>query len=274
MTHSAMQARTKFIPAGPEREVLFLRGADLDGAPVAYVVVLAAVVTALSFVPASVTLGSGGSFPLSQGILPLLGWVLGPLAGAAATGVGTSIGVFVAPHTAGIPGISILGAIASSFFAGVMRPGTRRDGEPRSWWWIPVALVLALALTYLFLRAFVLNGVGVRLLVAATAANWSALLLFVLPTRRVITRWIARPRGLRAVAGLVLGTWMVTGLAHLFQLAIAYHMFNWPAEVWTLLVGFTPAEQVVRCLVGTVIGLGVLSGLRAIGLVKPAGAIY
>ena len=53
-------------PAGEEREVKFLGGAALDGAPIAYIVVLAAVVLALSFIPFSVVLATGGSFPLSQ----------------------------------------------------------------------------------------------------------------------------------------------------------------------------------------------------------------
>jgi hypothetical protein len=54
------------IPAGEERKVVFLGGAAVDGTPVAYIVVLAAVVTALSFIPFSVVLASGGSFPMSE----------------------------------------------------------------------------------------------------------------------------------------------------------------------------------------------------------------
>ena len=65
-------------PAGEEREVKFLGGVAIDGAPIAYIVVLAAVVAALSFIPFSVILASGGSFPMSQGIYGLVGWILGP----------------------------------------------------------------------------------------------------------------------------------------------------------------------------------------------------
>jgi len=45
-------------PAGEEREVRFLGGAAIDGAPVAYIIVLAAVVTALAFIPFSVILAA------------------------------------------------------------------------------------------------------------------------------------------------------------------------------------------------------------------------
>ena len=104
-------------PSGEERSVKFLGGAAIDGAPVAYIVVLAAVVTALAFIPFSVVLASGGSFPMSQGIFGLIGWVLGPIAGAVASGIGTLIGVFVAPHTAGVWPVSVYGAVVTSFAA-------------------------------------------------------------------------------------------------------------------------------------------------------------
>lgn len=62
-----------FQPSGPERSVQFHGSAAIDGAPVAYIVVLAAVVTTLSFIPFSVVLSSGGSFPMSQGVFGLVG---------------------------------------------------------------------------------------------------------------------------------------------------------------------------------------------------------
>ena len=75
-------------PRGVEREVRSLSSTQIDGAPIAYIIVMAAVVTALSFIPFSLIIGSGGSFPLSQGVLALVGWVLGPVAGAFLPGWG------------------------------------------------------------------------------------------------------------------------------------------------------------------------------------------
>ncbi|XTZ09643.1 MAG: hypothetical protein ACQZ3N_05490, partial [cyanobacterium endosymbiont of Rhopalodia yunnanensis] len=88
---------------GKEREVKTSGIASINGTPLNYIVVLSTVVTVLAFVPFSITIGSGGLFPMSQGIFPLVGWLLGPLAGAITSGIGTLIGVFLAPHTAGIP---------------------------------------------------------------------------------------------------------------------------------------------------------------------------
>jgi hypothetical protein len=41
-----------------------------------------------------------------------------------------------------------------------------------------------------------------------------------------------------------------------------------------MLIPLIPIEFLSRCAIGTVIGTGVIAGLRAIGLVKPTNAIY
>jgi hypothetical protein len=256
-------------PAGEERQVQFLGGAAIDGAPVAYIVVLAAVVTALAFIPFSVILASGGSFPMSQGIYPLVGWLLGPIAGAIASGIGALVGIFLAPHTAGVPVVSVLGGVIASFAAGVMVIGNERRG-----WWIPLAVIFIIAWLLFAGRAVVQNGVGLYAAIAGSFLDWSAILLFILPTRTIFARWINDKRLVRTALGLFLGTWMIAGVMHVVQSCITYFMFNWPEEVWVTLIPIIPFENLMRCLIGTVIGTGVIAGLRAIGLVKPTWSIY
>jgi predicted membrane protein len=106
----------------------------IDGAPIAYIIMLAGVVTGLAFVPLSVVLGSGKSFPMSQGIYPLVGWILGPIAGAIASAIGASLGIFIAPHTTTVPIATVLGALMGSFAAGTMVHTGRRKN-----WWIPLS---------------------------------------------------------------------------------------------------------------------------------------
>ncbi len=257
-------------PAGEEREVRFLGGAAIDGAPVAYIVVLGAVVAALSFIPFSVILAAGGSFPMSQGVYPLVGWVLGPIAGAVAGGIGRLIGVFLAPHTAGpVPAASVWGAAIASFAAGSMVLG-----EKRKRWWIPLSMLFIIEFLLFTGRAILLNGVGVGVAVLNSFVDWSSIVLYMLPTRTLFARWInSKNIGLVSV-GLFLGTWMIAGISHLSVTVIMYFMLNWPGEVWVTLIPIIPVEHVFRCLVGTVIGTGVLAGLRAIGVVKPGEAIY
>lgn len=256
-------------PSGEERSVKFLGGAAIDGAPVAYIVVLAAVVTALAFIPFSVVLASGGSFPMSQGIFGLIGWVLGPIAGAVASGIGTLIGVFVAPHTAGVWPVSVYGAVVTSFAAGIMVTGGKRKG-----WWIGVAVLSVLSFLFFVGRAIFQNGVSAGNAILGSFVDWSAILLFVLPTRTLFAKWIGSKNTGMVAVGLFLGTWMTFGLAHVCQSAVTYFMFNWPEEIWVMLIPLIPIEFLSRCAIGTVIGTGVIAGLRAIGLVKPTNAIY
>jgi hypothetical protein len=104
--------------------------------------------------------------------------------------------------------------------------------------------------------------------------DWSALLLYLLPTRSLAARWIGGKDLGKVAVGLFLGTWMVAGLTHLLASTIVYYVLNWPAPVWAAMAPLAPIEHAVRSVVGTVIGTGVIAGLRAIGLVKPKYAVY
>jgi hypothetical protein len=254
---------------GEEREVQFLGGAAIDGAPIAFVIVMAAVVTALAFIPFSVIIGEGGAFSMAQGIWPLVGWLLGPIAGAVADGIGTLVGVFVAPHTAGVAGVTVWGSIVGGFTAGVMVLG-----KERSRWWLPLVALWIVEWLLFAGRGIVQNGVGVWPAITMTFINWSAILLWVLPTRTLFARWINSQNAGKLAAGLFIGTWMVMGLSHLSQSVITYFMFNWPNELWVTLTPIIPVQHLARCVIGTVVGTGVILGLRAIGLVKPKWGIY
>lgn len=255
-------------PEGDERQVETIGGAAIDGTPIAYIVVLAAVVTALAFIPFSVVLATGGSMPLNQSIFPLLGWLLGPIAGAISSGIGTLIGVFLAPYTAGVPAIALWGAIVASFAAGTMVLGSKRR-----LWYLPLAVLFAVELL-LYGQHARQNGVSLNTFIAGTFVDWSGLLLFLLPTRTLFARWINGPNIGLVAAGVFLGTWTIWGVTHLSQVVISYYLFNWPEEVWITLIPIIPVENLIRCVAGTVIGTGVISGLRAINLVKPKEAIY
>jgi len=256
-------------PLGEEREVKSLGGAAIDGAPLAYIVVLAAVVTGLAFIPLSAVIGGGKSFPMSQAVYPLMGWILGPLAGGIANGIGALIGVLLAPHTSTVPAATVLGAFVGGLAAGSMTLNRARKG-----WWVPVALLLLVVYAAYAGRAVLVNGVGAGVVLLGSFIDWSALLLFILPTRRLVAQWIGGENLSRLAMGLFLGTWMAAGLAHLLSATIVYYVLNWPAPVWAAMAPVAPVEHVVRCLVGTVIGSGVIAGLRAIGLVKPQQAVY
>lgn len=261
---------TDNIPKGKERVVKHIGGTVIDGAPISYIVVLAAVVTALAFIPFSVVLALGGSFPMSQGVFALIGWLLGPIAGSISSGIGSLIGIFVAPHTSSVWFITLIGAIVTPIAAGCM--GSKRRG--RNHWWIGVAVLTSIGIIAYVGRAVLINGVAPHWAFLASFANWSSLLLFVLPTRNLIAGWIGHKKIPLVALGLALGTWVSYGMAHSLQNAVGYAMFNWPEEVFIVLSSIIPLEYLSRAAIGAVIGSGVIAGLRAIGIVKPTEAIY
>jgi hypothetical protein len=258
-------------PLGEEREVKQVGGVAIDGAPVAYVMTLAAVVTVLAFIPLSVVLG-GKAFPMSQAVYPLVGWILGPVAGSVASGIGALVGTFVAPHTSTIPLVTVVGAIVGSLTAGVMTVTAQR--RERAWWWLPLTIVLFLAYGVYMAWAALRNGVALYALALGSFINWSALLLWLLPTRTMAARWIQHEDLKRVTAGVALGTWISAGLSHMAAGMVMYFITNWPQEIWLGMAALAPLEHGLRTLVGTVIGVGVIAGLRATGLVKPVWAGY
>lgn len=206
---------------------------------------------------------------MSQSIYPLVGWLLGPVAGALADAIGALIGVFVAPQTTTYAPATIFGAAMGGLAAAVMH-GT----GPRRHWWLPVS-VLLIGLYALYAgRAIFVNHASWISVTLGSFIDWSALLLFVLPTRWLIARLIRSDDLTRTGVGLAIGTWTVAGLVHLSTATIIYSVQNWPNEIWVAITPLAPLEHAVRCLAGTAIGLGVISGLRATGVVKPIHANY
>jgi len=255
-------------PKGEERKVKQIGGVTIDGAPIAYIIVWAAVLAVLSFVPipVSAVLGIGGTFPMSQAAYALVGFVLGPWAGALAAGIGRLIGIFTAPHTAtaGIP--SVLIAMVWAAAGGILVEKKGRNG-------LLALVVFVLAYIGFVGRALTID-VDLGLAVQTTLTNLSGLILWILPTRTLARMWIAEKNPAKLAVGLALGCWMVNTYGHTFANALLYYLNPWPANIWRILIPIIPAEQIFRALVGAVIGVGVISGLRAIGLLKPAKAGY
>jgi len=253
---------------GVERKVGLTGGVTIDGAPIAYVIVWAAIVFGLSFIPlpVSMVLGIGGTFPLSQAVYPVLGFILGPWAGALAAGIGRLIGVFSAPHTSTVGILSTIVAMATAAAGGLLV-----EKKGRTWLLAPVVFVLA----FLFYVASGLgNDVSLGLALLSTAVNWIGILLWLLPTRVLAKNWIASQNTAKLTAGLVLGSWIVNSSSYIVPNALFYPIFNWPAPQWAMLAGVAPIEHLFRTLAGAAIGAGVITGLRAIGLVKPVKAGY
>ena len=256
-------------PTGEERVIQQHQSAAIDGAPINYIVTLAANVAVLAFVPLSIVISSGKSFPMSQAVYPLVGWILGPIAGALANGIGALVGVYIAPHTTSMPIATVLGAAMGGLAAGTMTQSPRR----RHWGFLLGVLFVALYALYAG-WAVLKNGAALYAVLLGSFIDWSAVLLFLLPTRAFFARRIGDSDLKRVAVGLFGGTWMVAGLTHLTTGTLIYLVANWPNELWLVFAPMAPFEHLVRCLAGAVIGTGVISGLRATGIRKPSEALY
>jgi hypothetical protein len=251
------------VPTGPRREVRVHSRAVIAGAPVAYVAMLAAVIAGLSLIPFSVVLGTGGgTFPLSEALFALVGIVLGPGAGAVTVLVGRLIGIGLAPHTAGSGVLSACCAVIGPIVSGTMCQLGKRWRVS----WIFCTLCYAMYIG----RALTLD-VSLRLALVTTAANWLALLLWVSPLRTLAVHWL---RGPKLTVGLALITYIATNAVNIVNATVEYFRIGWPAPVWVALAPLVPLERLGLTVVGTVIGVGVIRGLRQVNLVKAEKAGY
>lgn len=254
-----------------EREVTRSVGVAFDGAPIAQVAMLAAVVVVLTIVPIPFTavFGTGRNFPMGQVVYPLVGWLLGPLAGALVDGFGALIGVLINPQNSSSLIATVIGAAFGGLAAGAMA-----DTGPRRKWWMPLALVFIGFYALYAARAVLFNRLDAGIFLLATFINWSALLLFLSPARVFFARSLRAPDTLHLALGLFGGTWMVAGLTHLCTGTIVYWITNWANKWWPAVAAAAPLEHTVRALLGAVIGLGVISGLRSLKLFKPPHSVY
>lgn len=256
------------MPSGPERPVRFLGAASIGGAPVAYVVMLSTVITVLSFIPFSIALSTGSSFPMAQGVYSLLGWILGPWAGSVASGAGTVVGIFLAPHTAGVPWVSTLGAACSPLYAAAIVPRGRKTLGA-------ILSGVSILATFLYWQhAIVRNGVSPKIVILSCASLILALVLFISPTRRWMGRLIVDPDLKKVALGLFFATWTCSAIMMAIEAVPTYYLLNWPQAVFEILIPVIPVEQTLRSLIGMVIGTGVIAGLRAMTIVKPIAASY
>jgi len=252
------------------REIRGGGGVTIGGAPVSYVAILAAIVAALAFVPASVVIGgTGAGWPLHDAIHPLIGLLLGPIAGPIASGVGILVGMVIAPYTSLGPFGFLIG-VGSAFAVGMVT----RYGK---WQWAaPVAITAALLVVYFFQAINTGISPGVWL-----ANTWTvivgALLVSIPPVRLWFIRTIRDENAgwLPLIVALYIPFFMgsVTGI--MFNWVPAYAVNPWPPEVWqTVLPPVIALERTVFPLIGALVGTGVLAGLRRTSFVKPRMGTY
>lgn len=240
----------------------------IAGSPASYIALLAAVTAVLQMIPFSVVLGPGVSFPLSLAISGLIGVLLGPTAGTLSVAIGSGLGVMIAPHTAFMGPLTILVLAASALAGGLMAHGKKL--------WVVAYLIAASLLwwaIYLVMSGFPKNWVVMlqpwRYLVAA------AMLLIPGLTEKAVAM-LRSPNKLPLAVALGFFIWISSQVDHTLSSIIGNELiFQIPEEVWNvLIVGVIGAERGALTLVGMVIGTGVITGLRQMGVRRPEKSVW
>lgn len=243
-------------------------GVMIGGAPVSSTAILAALVAALAFIPASIVVGGmAGGWPFWDVVTPLVGMLLGPIAGPIAAIIGVLVGGVIAPYTNLGPWGFMIGGMSAFTVAMIMYPG-------RSLWFIPWTITVALNVIYFFQATNF--GVSPMLWWSNVFTVHIALLLIAIPQ---IRNWaIAQIR----TGGLGLSTYLAMFIV-VFPASTAGVQANWvpafatnpwPADVWPVLIWIIAVERIAFTAVGALIGTALLLALRRSSLPKATMAGY
>jgi hypothetical protein len=238
------------------------------GSPIAYVALMAAVVAVFQLIPFSVVLGPGISFPLSLAIIGLVGILLGPWAGAVAVAIGSGIGVLIAPHTAFLGPLTIVAMVLTPIGTGLITNGKR----------VIVGFFL-IAVAAIWWALFLATN-GWPEVTTALLQPWRYLLpgiLLLLPglTDKAVRLLKSENRlALGAALGYII--WIGGSIDHSFSAIVGnLILFQLPEDVWSFLILFViGAERGALALVGLIVGIGVIFGLRQMGARKPTMGIW
>jgi len=232
------------------------------------VALLAAVTAVLQLIPFSVVLGPGISFPLSLATGGLMGILLGPWAGAIAVLIGGVIGVLIAPHTAFLGPLTILVLVMAPLASGLIVTGRR----------LIVAVFLIAAAVIWWGLYIATDGMPEDRLVLLFPWRYlvPGILLLVPGLTEKAVRLLRSENRLALSMALGYIIWISLQADHTISSIVGnLILFPLPEEVYRFLLLFIiGAERGALTLVGVVIGLGVIFGLRRMGLQKPEQGIW
>lgn len=265
-------------PARPElaeeaRQSTFRSRNLIAGAPISQVAVWAAIVAVAGTIPWIFPMqGGGGAFPMSIPVAPVVGIVLGPLAGFVACLVGGALDLIIAPYTAGIGLLSPLSIAIAAMGAGYLvrrpKPNLLIPGllGPTFllWLWADYAFILR---DFPFPAILLVGGTDMlpSWIVGLAGAKWAA--------RQI------EANGAQAPWRLFVAVWIVC----YFGVGAMQHGFEW--AVWEMMFRFPPEPSIATSLaftwwerlfvyagIGALIGTSVILALKRMGLRRPEQA--
>jgi hypothetical protein len=254
-------------PKGTEREVSASTRVTVGGAPISYVALFAAALGIAAIIPFTV-MTTGKAISMDQMLIPLTGIVLGPIGGFVAGLVGGAIALAIAPYAASN---GILTPLTPAFAA--MAIGFLMQRNNRKWWGVLVPVVALLIFNY---KGIFINKVDPAIwLFLAVIVAWITLLLAITPFTKVVSNWLRSPNLALVTVGLAFATFMGTSIAMIIMNGFGIWLHEVPNDLWKIFPPIVTGERLIITLVGTILGIAIIAGLRRLRLVRPTeGAWY
>jgi hypothetical protein len=227
-----MERRTDFLTSHP-----------------AVIAVWAALIAAVSLVPAFPIIGTGATFSVSAALVPLAGIFFGPIPGAVCVAIGIFIGQLIAPHIAILGPLTFVIPALNALAAGFAM---------RKKWYVPLGLIILLSgAWYLFPlgRAAWFQPLVWSLGVIASLIGWF-----------VASNWIGSDTRSKRFIGVFLAALAGTIVDHAIGCIWYLALFKLPREVWLAVLPLAPFERILFALGAAIIGTPLLFALPRIGV--------
>jgi uncharacterized membrane protein len=215
----------------------------------AVIAVWAALIAAVTLVPAFPMIGTGATFSVSAALVPLAGILFGPIPGAICAAIGAFIGQLIAPHTVFFGPLSFLIPTLNALCAGFAM---------QKKWYVPLIVTLFFSAAWFIFplgRAVGFYPIIWSLGVIASLVGWF-----------VASDWIGSDNRTRLFIGVFLAALAGTIVDHGFGSLWALVMFQLPREVWLAVLPLAPMERTLFSLGAAIIGTPLLIGLPQIGV--------
>ena len=245
----------------------------IAGAPISQVAVWAAVVAVAGTIPWIFPMqGGGGGFPMSIPIAPIVGVILGPIAGFIAVLVGGAIDLIIAPYTAQIGILSPLTIAFAALGAGYLVQRPKRNllipGILGAFFWVWLQLDYALIVNdYPFPQILLVGGTDM-------VPSWIIGLVF--------SGWAAKQiqeSDVKSFWKLFLGLWVVAyfgvgAMEHGIGWAVWEIMYKYPAEgSIAVVLALTWWERIfLYAGSGALVGTALILALKRMSLRRPEHA--
>lgn len=216
------------------------------------IAVFAAVQAVVTVVPFSIAIGVSGSITLGVVTAPMIGLLIGPVAGGLSVAVGSLIGLFLNPAGAIFGFLTILPPALGAVAAGCVR--IKRA-------YVPGAIIL------LSIVAFYAHPFGR----AAMFYPWLhvvAMILAFSPIANLAAAYFASTQLKKITVAVAIAALIGTLTDHAFGSAMGIWYYNLPPAIWNAIMYVYPLERMVAVIIATVVGAAVYHRLKLSGMIE------